>query len=222
MNDRRAGWWRLPLLTGLLMVLTLVVHLVYVAWPWPEAPRGTAPLQAAVAAEWSTVSDLAEGHAVEVIGSVASGTYQVLFVWTGLDYLVRRAADPTPMEGANEAGRRFVLGTWIFFETAYYSVQLLGLRLGVLAVSLPLFAVAGLGGFLDGLIGWYLRRTGGGRESGFIYHRAKFALWGAVFLLWACYLVPPVALDPRWLIPPFVVLFGLGVRVATAWFKKYL
>jgi hypothetical protein len=31
-----------------------------------------------------------------------------------------------------------------------------------------------------------------------------------------------VALDPRWLIPPFVVLFGLGVRVATAWFKKYL
>jgi integrating conjugative element membrane protein (TIGR03747 family) len=110
----------------------------------------------------------------------------------------------------------------MFFETAYYSVQLLGLRLGVLVVSLPLFAVAGLGGFLDGLINWYLRRTGGGRESGFIYQRAKFALWGAVFLLWACYLVLPVALDPRWLIPPFVVLFGLGVRVATAWFKKYL
>lgn len=114
------------------------------------------------------------------------------------------------------------LGTQDLFESFYWSIQLIGLRLGVLLVSLPLFLMAAIGGAIDGGAAWYLRRTSVGRESGFIYHRAKFALWFAMFSLWALYLVPPVALDPRHVIPPFVAIFALTVRFSVSWFKKYI
>ncbi len=102
------------------------------------------------------------------------------------------------------------------------SVQLIGLRLGVLLVSLPLFLVAAVGGAVDGATAWYLRRTRVDRESGFIYHRAKFALWIAIFVLCAVYLAPPSRLDPKSVIPPFVAIFAITVRISVAYFKKYL
>jgi len=223
MNQRRRTGILRTLLWGVALVaITLVVHLLYVAWPWPGQPRGVAALQRTVEAEWTLVSELADERSGTVIAATVDWTYRVSFAWTGLDELVRGAVQAGPEATADDAMRRFVLSTWMFWETVYWSVQLIGLRIGVLLVSLPLFIVAAVGGAADGIMGWYLRRTGGGRESGFIYHRAKFALWASVFILWAVYLVPPVPLDPRLIIPPFVLLFGIGIRVAVSWFKKYL
>jgi hypothetical protein len=67
-----------------------------------------------------------------------------------------------------------------------------------------------------------MRRTGGGRESGFIYHRAKRAVPVFLLLVWAVYLVPPVPMNPRWAIPPFIVLFAIALRLRVSYFKKYI
>jgi len=101
-------------------------------------------------------------------------------------------------------------------------LQLFASRLAVLAMAIPLFLLAAVEAVSDGLVTWYLRRTGGGRESAFIYHRAKRLIALSVLGLCLAYLAPPMLIDPRWVIPPFVFAFAAGVRVATAYFKKYL
>lgn len=95
------------------------------------------------------------------------------------------------------------------------------MRLAVLVLCLPLFVVVGASAVADGVYGWLMRRTGGARESGLIYHRAKRAFPVFLLLVWVLYLLPPVPMDPRWVIPPFVVLFAIAFRLRVAYFKKH-
>ena len=222
MRPRRGGLAVVVIGLGLLIPLTLAVHFAYAVWPWPGPSRGAGPLREVVMIERGRVEALAANASINLIGSTLEWTYRIAFVWTGLDGFMRSAMEPPAEAGADEAARRMAIGTQELTGAFYWSVQLIGLRLGVLLVSLPLFLIAGIGAAVDGAAAWYLRRTSVGRESGFIYHRAKFALWIALFSLWAVYLVPPIALDPRTLIPTFLVIFALAVRFSVSWFKKYL
>lgn len=203
-------------------LLVLCVDMLYVLWPYPSGARGVETLKANLAAEVELIARLADDRSWSVIHAIVGGLYEVLFVWTGLDTFMRRAMDPTPLSPLNETMRSFVLGNWVFLETAATGLQLFGLRLGVLVLAAPLFLVTGFAAAADGLVTWYLRRTGAGRESGFIYHRSKRSLALSVLALWIVYLVPPVPLDPRWVVPPFLLMFGITVRVAVGYFKKYL
>ena len=112
-------------------------------------------------------------------------------------------------------------GLWVLVETALLRLQLFAMRLAVLVLCLPLFVGVGASAVADGVYGWLMRRTGGARESGFIYHRAKRAFPAFLLLAWALYLLPPVPMDPRWVIPPFVVLFAIAFRLHVAYFKKH-
>ena len=107
-------------------------------------------------------------------------------------------------------------------ETAILGLQLFTARLAVLVLSLPLFLPLGGAAIADGFYGWLMRRTSGARESGFIYHRAKRAVPIFFMMLWAVYLVPPVPLDPRWAIPPFLIIFTVALRLRVSYFKKYI
>ncbi|MCF6337892.1 MAG: DUF4400 domain-containing protein [Gammaproteobacteria bacterium] len=53
-------------------------------------------------------------------------------------------------------------------------LKLFALRVGILILTLPFLIL--ITAVADGFVGWYLHRTGGERESGFIYHRAKRGL----------------------------------------------
>lgn len=203
-------------------LLVLCVDLLYVLWPYPGEARGVTTLKANLAAEADLIGQLADDRSWTIIRALADGIYEVVFVWTGLDTLMQRAVDPAPLSPLNETMRRFVFGNWVFLETAATGLQLFSLRLGVLVLATPLFAITACGAAADGLITWYLRRTGAGRESGFIYHRTKRGLALSVLALWLVYLVPPVPLDPRWVVPPFLLIAGVAVRLTVAYFKKYL
>jgi len=168
------------------------------------------------------IGRLADTRSWRVIQAVENGAYEVVFGWTGLDTLMHRAAEPAPLSPVNETMRSFMRGFWIFLETAAIGLRLFALRLGVLVLALPLFLIVGLAAGADGLAAWYIRRCGAGRESGFIYHRAKRGLTWSAPALWLIYLVPPMPLDPRWVIPPFLVVFGITVRATVAHFKKYV
>ena len=62
-------------------------------------------------------------------------------------------------------GHRFARVAAIFAES-----------LLVLCLTLPLFLMAAFVGLVDGLVRRDIRRFGAGRESGFIYHRARGSL----------------------------------------------
>ena len=96
------------------------------------------------------------------------------------------------------------------------------LRLAVLTVMTPLIVLCLVAAVSDGLAAWCVRRTSAGRESAFIYHRAKRLVDWSLFALWGLYLLPPAAVDPRWVLPPFLIVIAVAVRVTVQSFKKYL
>lgn len=95
-------------------------------------------------------------------------------------------------------------------------------RLMVLVLTLPLFLMAAFVGLVDGLVRRDIRRFGAGRESGFIYHRAKASLMPLAVLPWVIYLALPVSISPLLILLPSAVLLGLATNIAAGSFKKYL
>ncbi|MGE0371003.1 MAG: TIGR03747 family integrating conjugative element membrane protein [Gammaproteobacteria bacterium] len=101
-------------------------------------------------------------------------------------------------------------------------VQVFLVRLLVLCLMPPLFLMAAFVRFVDGLVRRDSRRFGAGRESGFVYHRAKAALMLLVVLPWAVYLAMPISVSPILILLPSAVLLGVVVDTAAATFNKYL
>jgi len=87
---------------------------------------------------------------------------------------------------------------------------------------LPLFLMAAFVGLVDGLVRRDIRRFGAGRESGFIYHRARASLMPLAVLPWVTYLALPVSVHPLLILLPSAALLGIAVDIASASFKKYL
>lgn len=206
----------------IVMVATLIVDCFYVMWPYPNGGAGLDTFRLSVHEEWALLVKLSDGRFPPVAYAIYEGLHTVLFKWPGLDYLIVRAHDPTPMQGGGEMARRGVLAMETFWGTAATGLQLFSARVAVLALSLPLMMLAAIGGISDGLVAWYRRRTGGGRESGFIYHRTKRHASHALLIMCFVYLVPPVTVDPRIVVSAFTLVYAVALRVAASRFKKYI
>jgi integrating conjugative element membrane protein (TIGR03747 family) len=194
-----------------LCVLVLVIDLVCVTFIWADGGQALADLLAQEKAALGLRPDSAAGRFVD---SAIASAHDWAFVKTGIGAWLS-----TQRGGLLSA---IINGLWVFVETAMLGLQLFALRLSVLVLSLPLFIAVGGTAVADGVYGWLMRRTGGARESGFIYHRAKRTFPMFLLFLWVVYLVPPVPMDPRWVIPPFVILFAITLRLFVAFFKKHL
>ncbi|CAO3300831.1 TIGR03747 family integrating conjugative element membrane protein [Stenotrophomonas maltophilia] len=103
-----------------------------------------------------------------------------------------------------------------------YTVLVFLVRLLVLCLSLPLFAMAAFVGLVDGLVRRDIRRFEAGRESGFIYHRAKACLVPLAVLPWVVYLALPISVPPALILLPAAALLAVVVDIAAASFKKHL
>jgi integrating conjugative element membrane protein (TIGR03747 family) len=75
---------------------------------------------------------------------------------------------------------------------------------------------------VDGLVRRDVRRFGAGRESGFVYHRARASLMPLAVLPWVTYLALPVSVRPLLILLPSAALLGIAVDIAAATFKKYI
>ena len=100
--------------------------------------------------------------------------------------------------------------------------QVFVVRLTILTLAMPVFVLFGVVGLADGLVERDIRRWGGGRESGYIFHIAMRFIKPAVIWTWVIYLAAPFEINPAMVILPFAILFGLSLRIAAASFKKYL
>jgi integrating conjugative element membrane protein (TIGR03747 family) len=89
-----------------------------------------------------------------------------------------------------------------YLIAAAYTTLVFLVRLLVLCLTLPLFLMAAFVGLVDGLVRRDIRRFGAGRESGFIYHRARASLIPLAVLPWVTYLALPVSVNPLLILLP--------------------
>ena len=197
-----------------LLVLIIDLFCVFVLW----SPDGVSRLEQTLHQELDYL-ELPQSK-VDILVGVATSFYDTVFVSTGIDGMMRHAASLPSTTNSTEI--EFVETLRPAIETAMIGLQLFALRLGVILLTLPFFAIVVLGAVSDGLLGWYLRRTGGERESGFIYHRAKRALAWSIVGLWVVYLLPPIPMNPKYILPPFLLIAGIATRLQVSFFKKFL
>lgn len=194
-----------------LCVLVLLVDLLCVILVWDDGSQALARL---VATERENLGLTPQSAAGRMIDAFMATAHEWVFVRTGFEDWVE-----SQQSGFLQA---LVNGTWFVFDTAKQGLQLFALRCAVLVLALPLFTVVAAVAVADGLYGWLMRRSGGARESGFIYHRAKRAFPATIMLMSLMYLVPPIAVDPRWWLPPFIGLLAIALRLRVAYFKKHI
>lgn len=154
--------------------------------------------------------------------------YQWVFVRSGLLERMNQAAERAraPSQGQVRNFRYFISQAYVWAENyliaAAFTTLTFLVRLLVLVLTLPLIATAAFVGLIDGLVRRDVRRFGAGRESGFLYHRAKASLMPLAVLPWVTYLALPVSVHPLVILLPSAALLGLAVSLTAGSFKKYL
>lgn len=109
-----------------------------------------------------------------------------------------------------------------FVLAAVYVSFIFVVRLTILVLATPLFLLAMFTGFVDGLMRRDLRKFGAGRESSFVYHRAKRAVMPLLIVPWIIYLSLPFSLNPMAVFLPCAVVLGITTAITATTFKKYL
>ncbi|HBO7160993.1 TPA: TIGR03747 family integrating conjugative element membrane protein, partial [Pseudomonas aeruginosa] len=154
--------------------------------------------------------------------------YEWVFVRSGLLERMSQTAERAraPSHGQTRNFRYYISQVYVWAENyliaAAFTTLTFLVRLLVLVLTLPLIFTAAFVGLIDGLVRRDVRRFGAGRESGFIYHRAKASLMPLAVLPWVTYLALPISVHPLLILLPSAALLGLAVSLTAGSFKKYL
>lgn len=223
--------WRLFGMLCASLLLSIIVECVGMHLYWSD--QGWRHAQGMLEYELSQLSgQFTRSALVQEPGRTAQRlveeTYTWIFVKTGLQHWMRNtSAQATTASRAGTHDARYYRGqvyVWTenYLIAAAFTTLTFLVRLLVLALSLPLLLLAAFVGLVDGLVRRDIRRFGAGRESGFIYHRAKALLMPMAVLPGVIYLALPVSLHPLWILLPGAVGLGVVVSVVGGSFKKYL
>ncbi|HCM5830626.1 TIGR03747 family integrating conjugative element membrane protein [Klebsiella pneumoniae] len=154
--------------------------------------------------------------------------YEWVFVKTGLLERMTQTAGQAraPSLTPKRDFRYFISQAYVWSENyliaAAFTTLTFLVRLLVLMLTLPLIFTAVFVGLVDGLVRRDVRRFGAGRESGFVYHRAKAALLPLAILPWVTYLALPVSVHPLLILLPGAALLGFAMALTASSFKKYI
>ncbi|MCP1463310.1 TIGR03747 family integrating conjugative element membrane protein [Pseudomonas sp. S3E17] len=211
------------------LLLCLVIELIGMHLFWPE--QGWRHAQGMMNFELQQLSaQFIRSVVMQEPGRSAyrlvSWLHQTLLLDSGLlDWLTRmneqaKAADTA--RGFNASLAQAVVYLERHLLAAFYTTVTFVLRLLVLALTLPLFALTAFTGLVDGLVRRDLRRFSAGRESGFLYHRARATILPLAVLPWVTYLALPVSVHPLWVLLPAAAALGMAMDVTVGNFKKHL
>ena len=187
------------------LLMSVAVEWAGITWWWPE--EGADHAARVLEREAGYLNADFRSAAARVIGAAERG-YFYAFEWTGL------AAALDWLGGTANLSA--------YVEAALSTVQVLMVRVVLLAFSAPAFALFGVAGLTLGLTLRDVRRWSAGREFGGLYHAAKRLAPRVIALAAVVYLAIPVSVHPTAVIVPGAALFGAAALVVTASFKKYL
>ncbi len=153
-------------------------------------------------------------QSIELVTIWVSESYRILFIETGIhNYLYT---------SNNQISSPIIVGMWPLLQGAMIGFQVFMIRLSVIVLFMPFILLTIIVSISDGFLGWYLRRTSGARESGFIYHRSRFFLTWGISSLCFLYLVPPFAINPTVIFIPLITISAACTRLSVQYFKKYV
>lgn len=213
------------------LLLSILIECVGMHLFWPE--QGWRHAQGMLDYELGQISDhFTRSAVVQEPGRtahwLAEWSYDWIFIKTGLlDWMRDASAQASaPSRGEAQDFRYALSHVYVWTEryliaAAFTAITFL-VRLLVLVLTLPLFVLAAFVGLVDGLVRRDIRKFGAGRESGFVYHRAKALLMPLAVLPWVIYLTLPVSVHPLLILLPSAVLLGWAMNIAAGSFKKYL
>ncbi|MBS7420394.1 TIGR03747 family integrating conjugative element membrane protein [Pseudomonas syringae] len=147
---------------------------------------------------------------------------QWLVVKTGFADFAQQARASSQSNGFWSWTNQLYVSIEDFMLAAVYVTFTFVVRLTILVLATPLFLLAMFTGFVDGLMRRDLRKFGAGRESSFVYHRAKRAVIPLLIVPWIIYLSLPFSLNPMAVFLPCAVLLGVTTAITAATFKKYI
>lgn len=147
---------------------------------------------------------------------------QWLLVKTGFADYARQARVSSQGNGFWSWANQFYVSLEDFVIAAVYVTFTFVVRLTILVLATPLFLLATFTGFVDGLMRRDLRKFGAGRESSFVYHRAKRAVIPLLIVPWIIYLSLPFSINPMIVFLPCAVMLAVTITITTAAFKKYI
>jgi integrating conjugative element membrane protein (TIGR03747 family) len=158
----------------------------------------------------------------EMAGAVGDKVYREWRLDGKVMELDRRASLAGGMGSFSADAHELSRGFQDYLRAAVAATEVYAIRLAVMVSALPVFLLAGLVAVVDGLGQRDLRRFGGGREKGQVYHLARGLVFPAFTLPWILYLSWPAAVRPGHFILPFALVFGFALWIAASSFKKYL
>ena len=147
---------------------------------------------------------------------------QWLLVKTGFADFARQARVSSQGNSFWSWTNQLYLSIEDFVLAAVYVTFTFVVRLTILVLATPLFLLAMFTGFVDGLMRRDLRKFGAGRESSFVYHRAKRAVIPLLIVPWIIYLSLPFSINPMIVFLPCAVMLAVTITITTATFKKYI
>ncbi|MBB3273942.1 MULTISPECIES: TIGR03747 family integrating conjugative element membrane protein [Pseudomonas] len=215
-------------LLGLLfasLIFSIVLEFVGMLWFWPEQGWHHSH------AMWLSELGWLSGHFKSslLVQEPAQAAAKVLehlndwvvvrTGWAHSDTQLRLLSREPSKQG--EFAQVYVL-TQDYLLAALFTTFTFVVRLAVLTLSMPLFLLAVITGAIDGLMRRDLRKFGAGRESSFVYHRAKRLLLPLMVSPWVIYLTLPLSVNPIWVLLPCAAVLGWMVAITAATFKKYL
>ena len=203
------------------LILSIVIEWVGMTWWWPELGA-----QHSINMYEHELGYLADDlHASLIfndpasLAATAAGQVQSFWAWSGaLDVIAWMAAPPPP----DSELRQLLHGLHDYAAATVFITMVFAVRIAILTLAMPVFALFALVALIDGLVERDLRRFSAGRESAYVFHLAKAASTPMLILTWALYLSMPFSVHPAIIILPFAGLFAVFVRVTASSFKKYL
>ncbi|WP_430446271.1 MAG: TIGR03747 family integrating conjugative element membrane protein [Pseudomonas piscis] len=212
------------------LIVAILVDWICLYFFWPEA--GWRHGQQMLTNELSWLSQgLVHSAVVQEPGRTATwlvtGAYDWLIVKTGMLNWVQGMESIANAGPRNDLDIRYMAAQSVttvqnYALAALFTVLVFCVRLVVLLMTIPLFAMAALTGLVDGLVRRDLRKFGAGRESSYLYHKARGTLIPLAILPWTFYLALPISISPLLVLLPCAALLSFAVSITAASFKKYL
>lgn len=220
-----AMMWKVIGLLLISLLISLLIEYVGITFWWPD--EGWQHSKNMLDKELSWLDDgfrrsLILSAPGSTINQLLNTSYDWAFVKTGLAGLSQNASAMVMAKGAMSwLATAYLLAEDYILATLFVTMTFI-VRLSILVLSIPLFVLSIMTAVVDGLMRRDIRKFGAGRESSFIYHRAKMMIVPLIFAPWVLYLAAPISIHPQLILIPCAISLGVAIVITIATFKKYL
>lgn len=217
--------WKIFALLLVSLIMSLIIEYIGIVFWWPD--EGWQHSKDMLDTELGWLDDgfkysLIFSTPGQTANAVLDFTFNWLFVKTGLLEMSKNAPLIAASGGAgSNLASGYLIAENFIMATMFVTMTFI-VRLFILVLSIPLFVLAVITAMVDGLTRRDIRKFGAGRESSFIYHRAKQMIVPLAAAPWVIYLAAPIAINPQLILIPCAISLGVAITVTISTFKKYL